>query len=86
MQRAVLDTLAYMDLTPVEWGRGALGAINSRATVAYHAQPPAILDHSRTLPQGDGSTGPALAGGAEGGECDLIVQFCLSQPSLGARN
>jgi len=29
---------------------------------------------------------PALAGGAVGGERDQIVQFCLSQPSLGARN
>src|SRR5215469_17029022 len=73
VERAVLDTLAYMDLTPVEWGRGALGAIKSRATVAYHAQPPAVLDHSRTLPQGDGSPRPAFTRRAEGGERDLIV-------------
>src|SRR5215471_5078161 len=40
---------------------------------SHHAKPPAVLDHSRTLPQGDGSTRPALAGGEEGGERDLIV-------------
>src|SRR5262249_62337791 len=39
----------------------------------HHAQTPAVLDHSCALPQGDGSTGLALAGGAEGGERDLIV-------------
>src|SRR6516165_4838170 len=38
-----------------------------------HAQAPAVLDHSRTLPQGDGGTGPAFAGGAVGSERDLIV-------------
>ena len=38
-----------------------------------HAQAPAVLDHSRTLPQGDGGAGPAFAGGAEGSERDLIV-------------
>ena len=70
---AVLDTLAYMDLTTVESGRGALGAIKSRATVAYHAQAPAVLDHSRTLPQGDGRTGPAFTRRALGCQRDLIV-------------
>src|SRR5262245_3838823 len=39
----------------------------------HHAQAPAVLDHSRTLPQGDGGTGPAFAGGAVCGERDLIV-------------
>jgi hypothetical protein len=39
----------------------------------HYAQAPAVLDHSRTLPQGDGRAGPAFAGGAEGGERDLIV-------------
>ena len=34
----------------------------------HHAQAPAVLDHSRALPQADGGTGPAFAGGAEGGE------------------
>ena len=32
----------------------------------HHAQAPAVLNHSRTLPQGDGGARPAFAGGAEG--------------------
>src|SRR5262249_58408415 len=40
---------------------------------SHHAQASAVLDHSRTLPQGDGSARPALAGGAVGGESQLIV-------------
>jgi len=40
---------------------------------SHRAQAAAVLDHSRALPQGDGCIGPALAGGEEGGECDLIV-------------
>src|SRR5262249_1724934 len=32
-----------------------------------HAQAPAVLDHSRTLPQGDGRGWPAFAGGAASG-------------------
>src|SRR5215471_6955587 len=39
----------------------------------HHAQAPAVLDHSRALPQGDRRARPALAGGEEGGERDLIV-------------
>jgi len=39
----------------------------------HHAQAPAVLDHSRTVPQGYGNARPALAGGAEGGERSLIV-------------
>src|SRR5262245_20131392 len=39
----------------------------------HNAQAAAVLDHSRTLPQGDGGTGPAFAGGAVGGERNLIV-------------
>jgi hypothetical protein len=39
----------------------------------HHAQAPAVLDDSRTLPQGDGGAGPAFAGGAVGGERNLIV-------------
>ena len=31
----------------------------------HHAQASAVLDHSRTLPQGDGRAVPALAGGSE---------------------
>src|SRR5262245_47627960 len=38
-----------------------------------HAQAPAVLDHSRALPQGDGSARPAFAGGAVRCECDLVV-------------
>src|SRR6516165_5696697 len=39
----------------------------------HHAQTPAVLDHSRALPQGDGSAGPAFTRRAEGGERNLIV-------------
>jgi hypothetical protein len=39
----------------------------------HHAQASAVLDHSRALPQGDGRARPAFAGGAEGGERNLIV-------------
>src|SRR5262249_6148316 len=31
------------------------------------------LDHSRALPQGDGGAGPAFAGGAVGGERNLVI-------------
>jgi hypothetical protein len=37
------------------------------------AQVPAILNHARALPQRDGRAGPALAGGAEGGERNGVV-------------
>ena len=40
---------------------------------ATPAQAPAVLDHSRALPQGDGGARPAFTGGEEGGERDLIV-------------
>src|SRR5262249_59219152 len=33
----------------------------------HHAQAAAVLDHSRTLPQGNGRSGPAFARGAVGG-------------------
>src|SRR5262245_58711701 len=39
----------------------------------HHAQAPAVLNHARTLPQGDRRTGPAFTGGAIGSECNLIV-------------
>ena len=39
----------------------------------HHAQVPAVLDHSRTLPQGYGDAGPALACGSVGCQCNLIV-------------
>ena len=37
------------------------------------AQAPAILEHSSTLAQRDGRTGPALDRGAVGGQRDLII-------------
>src|SRR5262245_34270668 len=39
----------------------------------HHAEAPAVLDHSRTVPQGDVGARPASAGGAVCGERDLIV-------------
>src|SRR5262245_15061589 len=39
----------------------------------HHAQSPAVLDHSRTLPQGDGRAGPAFTRRAIGGERNLVV-------------
>src|SRR5262245_48984072 len=39
----------------------------------HYAQAPAVLDHSRTLPQGDGRAGPAFTRRAVGSECNLIV-------------
>jgi hypothetical protein len=44
----------------------------------------AILDNSRTVPQGDGSAGPTFTGGAKGGEGNLIVldAMCSTMLSL----
>src|SRR5215831_21350284 len=39
----------------------------------HHAQAPAVLDHSCALSQCDGNAGPALAGGEERGERNLVV-------------
>src|SRR5262249_59279027 len=39
----------------------------------HHAQAPAVLDYSRTLPQRNGDARPALAGSAVGDECNLVV-------------
>jgi len=39
----------------------------------HHAQVPAVLNHSRTVPQGDGRAGPALDRSPIGRECDLII-------------
>jgi hypothetical protein len=39
----------------------------------HHAQAPAVLNHSRALPQGDGGAGPAFTRRAIGGERNLIV-------------
>ena len=38
-----------------------------------HAQTPAILDDAHTLPQRDGSAGPAITGGVEANEGKLVV-------------
>jgi len=40
---------------------------------SHHAQAPAVLDHSRALPQGDEGTGPEFAGCAERGEGKLVI-------------
>ena len=45
----------------------------TRDDALHHAQTPAVLDHARTLPQSDGGAAPAFAGGAEGGERDLVI-------------
>ena len=49
------------------------GSLTAATSALRHAQTPAVLDHSRTLPQGDRRARPAFAGCAEGGECNLIV-------------
>jgi hypothetical protein len=41
--------------------------------VSDYAQAPAVFNHSRALPQGDGCTGPAFTRCAVGSECNLIV-------------
>ena len=38
-----------------------------------HAQTPAVLDHSRALPQGDGGARPAFAGGLVGRQRKFII-------------
>jgi hypothetical protein len=43
------------------------------ATDLYYAQAPAVLYHSRTLPQGGGDAGPTVAGGAIGGERRVLI-------------
>src|SRR5262249_52989852 len=59
----------------------------------HHAQASAVLDYSRALPQGDGNARPALAGGAVGNECNLVVldtgnmlhdAFAVRGPSIDA--
>src|SRR5262249_4137466 len=49
------------------------GGVPSGHRSLHHAEAPAVLNHSRTLAQGDGRAGPAFAGGAVGSECNLIV-------------
>src|SRR5262249_644139 len=62
---------------------------------SHHAQASAVLDHSRTLPQGDGSARPAFAGGAESGDSKLVVlpparvlddTFTVSGPGVDAES
>src|SRR5215813_5331835 len=59
----------------------------------HHAQAPAVLDYSRTLPQRNGDARPALAGSAVGDECNLVVldtgnmlhdAFAVRRPSIDA--
>jgi hypothetical protein len=40
---------------------------------ADQAQAPAVLDHARALPQGDGDAGSAFAGSVVGGKRNLVV-------------
>jgi hypothetical protein len=47
---------------------------NVRRLLGIHrAQTPTVLDHSRTLPQGDGCARSAFTRRAVGGECNLII-------------
>jgi hypothetical protein len=62
-----------MDLTKVEWGPECPRSNQIEGNGSYHAQAPAVLDHSRTVPQGYGNARPALAGGTEGGESQLVI-------------
>src|SRR6516164_9772866 len=59
-----------LDSTSNFWTKGKPAAL---LLTGHHAQAPAVLDHSRTLPQGDGGARPALAGSEKRGECDLVV-------------
>src|SRR5262252_2329910 len=75
-----LDTMFHNDFDRKTPSIGRNGATDrSEEEVAesndnlHHAQASAVLDHSRALPQGDLGPGPALAGGAVGGERDLVV-------------
>jgi len=61
--RVMSEVIAAVRHDCVATGRDAL----------HHAQTPAVLDHARTLPQGDRRAWPAFAGGAVGGECHLVV-------------
>src|SRR5262245_66365315 len=43
----------------------------------HHAQASAVLDHSRTLPQGDGRARPAFTRRAVGSECNrMVLEAC----------
>ena len=50
-----------------------INAEGGRATDLHDAQVSAVLDHSITLPQGNGDAGPTLARGEIGGERNLVV-------------
>jgi hypothetical protein len=53
--------------------RGLRPLTPARPAPRGHAQAPAVLDHTRTLPQGDGSAGPTFTGGVVGGERNLVI-------------
>src|SRR5262245_53493125 len=85
-QRGSPAMSAFAPLLGAERTRGAVEAarpdgrgpsrkrrVGALGFALHHAQAPALLNHSRPLPQGDGDAGPAFAGGAAGGECNLIV-------------
>ena len=44
-----------------------------KRTGLHYAEASTVLDHLRTPPQGDGDAGPTLAGGAVGGERNMVV-------------
>src|SRR5262249_25155434 len=61
--------------------RHALLKASGALTEWTHPQPPPVLDHSRPLPQGDGSARPALAGGASA-PCSVKARFFCYDLSL----
>jgi hypothetical protein len=69
------------------WLRARLGRVLINAQIAaacatdlHDAQASAVLDHSRTLPQGDGDTGPTLAG-IETGPHTIVVRKTIDRDS-----
>src|SRR5215831_16991214 len=67
-------------------GHTFLGSPAALLLTGHHAQAPAVLDHSRTLPQGDGRAGPAFTGGARScsGTASLLMR--LPPRGLGSRS
>src|SRR5262245_42171323 len=47
------------------WKAPARPGLSLSRRQSHHAEAPAVLDHSRALPQRDGSPRPALAGGTK---------------------
>jgi hypothetical protein len=53
--------------------RSKYSSRNVRRLLGITPCEPTVLDHSRTLPQGDGCARPAFTRRAVGGECNLII-------------